>query len=475
MHRFTHLAALTICLTVFACPLFGQDEEVQAQTEAQAARVATQVAPTAEPNPARDLLAASRQKLVEAGAFSASIELFTRMDQRFTDMMPSANGQYRAKASEAGEPAPWMVRVTGTGRAFGRPQEHPFDVLWKDGRVTTVEHVEKTVIDGPAANVRGTSFSQVRSMLGIPGLVDGLAPYGVALDDARAEIRMSDPVTVDSVECHQIQVTARQGRATLHYTIVLGVEDLLPRRVTLHPRGFETEHALGCTLTNVSIDPAAMGNDTWAISVPEGYSHDVLPEQAAARTPPRPSPQGNTQNKDGQWDAQVEDEGELEDAKEAPEKRPTPLYQQAPRWNMTDQDGKAYSQDSLNGHVSVLYFWGTWCIPCRRAAPMNIEMFEEFSENKYFQMIGMAVRERDPKAAYDYAKDNGHTWKQLVGADKPATLFGVERYPTWIVVGHEGQILYTSGRPEEGDFAPIFTEMRAAIQRGLDMVAKAKN
>jgi len=475
MPRFASLLILsTTCLALSAGSLQAQDAESRPWDAAREGETQQ------EPNQAREYLQASRQRLVDAGVFSAQVELVTEMEQRFSDMMPSASGHYRAAVKTAGEASPWKVRITGSGKPFGRPDMNSFDVLWVDGRITTVEDDDKKVIEGPAGSVRGISFSQVRSLIGIPGLTDGQAPYSVALDNQQAEFTLVDQQTYDGVTCHIIQVSSRQGQATIHHTIALGTDDLLPRRITLHPRGFDTPNAMGASFTQVSLDPERLATETWEIATPDGYEREVIetpapPTRAAQRNRPDAQSPTTDATRLGTQGEEGEAAGDNEEEGNSGARKVTPSMAASPKWSMKDAQGTVVSNETLRGHVSVLYFWGTWCIPCRRAAPLNIELFEEMSENPNFKMVGMAVRERDPKAAYTYASENGHNWTQLVGAEDPAKLFGVERYPTWIVVGHEGQILYTSGRPEGGDFAPIFGEIRAAVKKGLEGISRGKN
>jgi cytochrome c biogenesis protein CcmG/thiol:disulfide interchange protein DsbE len=44
--------------------------------------------------------------------------------------------------------------------------------------------------------------------------------------------------------------------------------------------------------------------------------------------------------------------------------------QPAPTATLTTLDGKSLSTSDLKGHVVILTFWATWCVPCREELPL---------------------------------------------------------------------------------------------------------
>lgn len=407
-------------------------------------------------NPARDILLASRQSLVENGVFAAKIEVVAEMEALFAGMLPTADATYLAASNEDGT---WNVRVAGSGKPFGKPDITSFDVIWTGSTVTTLESDVQKVLQGPADRVRGTSFTQAKALLGIPGLTEGNAPYTEELEGRNVTLELAQPANIGDVRCQIIRVTLSQGRSTRYQSIAVGAEDFLPRQIMIHPQGFDGSNSIGTRFTEISTDPEAIGTVSWTMETPDGYELETITAPVAQRRAPANQSEAMTE----QTGAKLTNDKPL---------KPTPLYQLSPKWQMQTADGTVVSNETLKGKVAVLYFWGTWCIPCRKASPLNKELFADFGEQKHFEMVGLAVRERDPQAAYDYASENGYAWTQLVGADKPATMLGVQRYPTWIVVGPAGELLYTSGQPEGGEFETIFEEIRAAVTKGIEM---AKN
>lgn len=432
-----------LAIGVSSAPLAAQD----------AAAEAGDAVTSAESNEARQLLEATHALLDEAGAFVADVEFVAKMEQAFAaGMLPTASGRYVAAADEQGV---WRVHIQGETIPFGSKETTPFDVVWNDHTVTSRESLSKTIIEGPANRVRGTLFSTVRQLQSLPGVDKGHTPFTAILAPNASTFELAPDETIGGVPCRVIHTSTKKGSGSEHLSIALGIDDHLPHRIMRHPGGFDKGNAIGAEFSNISTDDAATADQSWTIETPEDYEREVLKPAGAANP--------------AQHNAITGTDGAKPIRSITKNPNITPSYQLSPKWQFQTRDGDVVSRKSLNGYTSVLYFWGSWCIPCRKAAPLNTELWDDYNEQKHFKMIGLAVRERDPEATYEYIQEHGYDWIQLVGADKPARLFDVSRYPTWFVIGPAGEILYQSDKPEGGDYAPIFKKIRAAVDKGLEL------
>ena len=53
--------------------------------------------------------------------------------------------------------------------------------------------------------------------------------------------------------------------------------------------------------------------------------------------------------------------------------------------------GEKITTDSLEGHVTLVNFWGTWCPPCRVEFPHIVKLNDEFRDKEDFQFVSISV------------------------------------------------------------------------------------
>lgn len=136
----------------------------------------------------------------------------------------------------------------------------------------------------------------------------------------------------------------------------------------------------------------------------------------------------------------VKSEKEMEAAKAR-----TAEGEMAPDFELPTPDGSMLKMSSLRGKWVLVDFWGSWCIWCIRGIPQLKENYEKYKD----KMEVLSIACRDKKEKWLAAIEKHHLdWKHVIslenvpGTDKKVeALFGVEGYPTKLLVNPEGRIV----------------------------------
>ncbi len=140
----------------------------------------------------------------------------------------------------------------------------------------------------------------------------------------------------------------------------------------------------------------------------------------------------------------------------------------APDFSFTTSDGEYLSLEDLRGKVVLLDFWGTWCPPCVESVSSLRDLNKRYAKEKSFMMLSVSVHDEEGKwRAFTAA--NQMVWPQSFDRDdKIARAFAVTRFPTYILIDHEGIVrLRVSGTNFEREAG-----LNEAIHKQIRMIAK---
>lgn len=327
-----------------------------------------------------------------------------------------------------------IMRLTGTGSLKKDDPAAPFDVAWYIDQIQYLdEAVDKVVVRrGRATDPEVRLAEQIR-------LKELLGPNPWNAELERADTTVSGEEEIGGVRCKVIDISYQQNRRTAR--LWLGADDLLPRRFARYT-GLQNEAAQFSAsfiwdFTDVEIDAPLTVEDAKVPSGGKEREEFVIVERPSAEerrevgvtpqaTPPRAG----------------------EEPAPKPQERPSrEVRQAATDFTLKSADGSQVSLSSLRGNVVVLDFWGTWCIPCKKSSPEAQALHERFKD-RGLRVLGLAVRERSEEKPISYFKEKGYTYTLLLGADNVAKQYNVTTYPTFIVIGPEGQILHRAERYE---------------------------
>ncbi len=113
-------------------------------------------------------------------------------------------------------------------------------------------------------------------------------------------------------------------------------------------------------------------------------------------------------------------------------------------------DGSTPSLKDYRGKFVIIDFWGTWCGPCMSGVP-HMKAFREAHKDK-LEIFGVA-NDKDIDNWKSVLDKKGMNWPNILigtGDKDYVAKFNVQGFPTKILVGPDGTILYReSGESEE--------------------------
>lgn len=115
-----------------------------------------------------------------------------------------------------------------------------------------------------------------------------------------------------------------------------------------------------------------------------------------------------------------------------------------------NQFGENVKLSDYRGKLVLLDFWGSWCGVCRQGHPHLKELYEKYKD-KGLEIVAVAHEEGKDlsknKAAWLAAiKKDGINWVHVLedegnGAPSITKAYGIEGYPTKLLIDQEGKIL----------------------------------
>lgn len=141
----------------------------------------------------------------------------------------------------------------------------------------------------------------------------------------------------------------------------------------------------------------------------------------------------------------------------------------APDFSITTSEGEYIALEDLKGKVVLLDFWATWCGPCVTSLPALRNLNKKFTKSERFVLLGISSDGDEDKWSNFIVKQE-MVWPQFLDRQRAVQrAFRVNRFPTYIVLDHEGIIRYrTSGASFEKE-----AELSFAIEKQIKLLQKA--
>ena len=397
------------------------------------------------------------QKAVEAARGLQSVEMKAEVKGAggFAGLMPV--GSATVKMVRARDEADFLFnsRVEGSIKDKADAEGDPVSfVTWRsDERSVSLQREEKLVteLSGRVAQTPDASLD----LYVTPWELATRSPYEREMNADSVELEGSEEIDGETVDVLMVKYPPKPRERGADRTPLdsfneakwyIARSDGLPRRVERIAGGGGLSFSLVVDYSEIKVNPG-LTPESIAIETPEGFrkvsrlGEATMADRTDRRVGRRVGPRRVGPAEDSS-DGTVTPEPATEEAPAAP------AYDLAPEFSAATVSGDAVTRDSLNGQVSVLYFWGTWCIPCRQFSPLVSNLVDTF-EGEPVGVYGLAVRERNADAPADYIAEKGYKHTLLlgepggrrVGADAAARAFRVRVYPSIVVLGGAGELV----------------------------------
>jgi thiol-disulfide isomerase/thioredoxin len=139
-------------------------------------------------------------------------------------------------------------------------------------------------------------------------------------------------------------------------------------------------------------------------------------------------------------------------------------------FQLKDVEGQPVSFQSTDARLVLLDFWQTSCLPCRRGMP-NLMNLQKRYGSQGLQVIGIAceqgpISERAARVAK--IRNQLHVPYPLLldeGSDKLLVRdhFGVDAFPTLILLDRSGKVLWRSEGPDQADLARLENLLKSQL------------
>lgn len=139
----------------------------------------------------------------------------------------------------------------------------------------------------------------------------------------------------------------------------------------------------------------------------------------------------------------------------------------APGFAFATLDGSYLDLDDLRGKVVMLDFWGSWCRPCVDSVGALRRINRRY-EKSPFVLISISVG--DPEDRWrQFVAANQMSWPQYLDERRDVSrAYGVQAFPSYVVIDHEGVVKYAT----YGNRTFTEAKIQFAIEDALKKLAK---
>lgn len=133
------------------------------------------------------------------------------------------------------------------------------------------------------------------------------------------------------------------------------------------------------------------------------------------------------------------------------ELKPLTVGQKAPDFELLDTKGKTVKLSDFRGKYTLVDFWASWCVPCRKENPNIVKQYKTYKD-KNFAILGVSL-DNNQAAWLKAIQDDHLTWTHVSDLQawnsKAAELYKISSIPASFLLDPKGVIVAKNLRGEQ--------------------------
>ena len=127
----------------------------------------------------------------------------------------------------------------------------------------------------------------------------------------------------------------------------------------------------------------------------------------------------------------------------------------------------AFNQSLEEGKVTVISFWATWCVPCKKEIKSIREKMPEWKKETDFNFMTISLDEtRAEGLVRSYAKSQGWDFPYYIdpNSDLKRSL-NFQTVPFTVIIDKEGKVAYQHAGYEEGGENETYAKVKELVAK----------
>jgi len=103
-----------------------------------------------------------------------------------------------------------------------------------------------------------------------------------------------------------------------------------------------------------------------------------------------------------------------------------------------NKEQKSLGQVMGSDKIALIYFWGTWCAPCKSDFPLLKEIHMNYMDDVEI----IAIAKDSANNVKKYIRQNKIIWKNVLATESILSSLNISSYPTLILLNSDGVIMH---------------------------------